>query len=51
MSCYRILIVEDDLLVANDLETTLSRAGHEVVGIADNYKDALELAARQADRH
>ncbi len=36
MSTCRILIVEDDLLVANDLEISLRRAGHEVVGMADD---------------
>ena len=40
----RILIVEDDLLVASEMEATLCDAGFEVVGIATTGKEALQLA-------
>ncbi|HVP96779.1 response regulator [Methanoregula sp.] len=40
----RILIVEDELIVAEDLSTTLSSLGHEVVGIAGSGERAIELA-------
>ena len=39
----RILIVEDELLVALDAEATLQDAGHEVVGIAASAPQALAL--------
>lgn len=38
----RVLIVDDELLVAQLLETTLRLAGHNVVGIAGSIKRALE---------
>lgn len=37
----RVLIVEDEALIALDLERRLQRAGYEVVGVADNADDAL----------
>lgn len=40
----RILIVEDDLLVASQMETALDVAGFDVVGLAASGKDALDLA-------
>ncbi len=42
----RILIVEDELLIAIDVEETLSEEGHQVVGIARESKTALGLAQR-----
>lgn len=39
-----ILVVEDEMLVALDLEHILSSAGHHVVGIAPDMETALELA-------
>lgn len=38
----RILIVDDELLIAQLLETTLRLAGHDVVGIVGSIKRALE---------
>jgi CheY-like chemotaxis protein len=43
----RILIVEDELLVAMDAEATLCDAGHQVVGIAASGHDALRLASSE----
>jgi len=40
----RVLIVEDEFFVALDLETTLRKAGFEVVGVANNAADAVRLA-------
>lgn len=48
MNRGRILIVEDEALVAADLEDSLSRLGFEVVGIADNASDALRITQRDA---
>ena len=42
----RILIVEDELVIAIDLEETLSEEGHQVAGIARESKTALGLAQR-----
>jgi len=39
----RILIVEDDLLVASEIEATLRDAGFEIAGIAATGKEALQL--------
>jgi CheY-like chemotaxis protein len=40
----RILIVEDEALLAMELEALLSEAGHEVVGWATSAAEALQLA-------
>lgn len=47
-ACARVLIVEDEALIALDLERRLRRAGHRVVGIADNRDDAVALAGSEA---
>lgn len=41
----RILVVEDDSLIAMMLEDMLSELGYEVSGIAPGLDDALDLAA------
>jgi two-component system, response regulator PdtaR len=43
----RILIVEDDYLVASETESALIRAGLEVAGIASSGDEALKLAAAE----
>lgn len=46
----RILIVEDEFIVAHDLQMILQRASYEVVGIADSVKNArLILDENQVD--
>lgn len=40
----RILIVEDELLVASDLEARLTQMGHQVLGIATTGEEAIALA-------
>ena len=40
-----ILIVEDEILIARDLATTVETFGHVVVGMADSGPEALALAA------
>lgn len=37
----RVLIVEDEFLLAMDVTEMVERLGHEVVGSAGNYRDAL----------
>jgi CheY-like chemotaxis protein len=43
-SDVRVLIVEDESLIAVDIEAALLADGHQVVGIATNEQEALELA-------
>ena len=38
-----ILIVEDEFIVADDLQITLQNAGYSVVGIADNVETARDM--------
>ncbi|MCG7393319.1 response regulator [Microvirga sp. ACRRW] len=40
----RILIVEDEFLIALELESLLQDAGHDVVGIAASSEEALSLS-------
>ena len=42
----RILIVEDELLIAIHVETSLSEEGHQIVGIARGSETALALGRR-----
>ncbi|HVU98461.1 MAG TPA: sigma-54 dependent transcriptional regulator [Puia sp.] len=37
-----ILVVEDELVVANDIRLTLERAGYTVIGIARSFHSAME---------
>jgi len=41
---FRVLIVEDEMLVAMNIEDMLADIGHEVVGIANRLDAGLELA-------
>lgn len=43
----RVLIVEDELIVADDLEWKLSQIGYEVVGMATSGDEALTLAIQK----
>ena len=45
MAAQRLLVVEDELLVALDIESILSDAGLIVIGPASNAAEALELIA------
>lgn len=47
MSQPRVLIVEDELITALDLEETLQRLGYAVVGVADTGPLALALATQE----
>src|SRR5713226_8654126 len=42
-SCRRILIVEDDYLVALQFENALTEAGYDVVDIASTAEEAVQL--------
>ncbi|WP_417309221.1 response regulator [Devosia sp.] len=47
MSC-RVLVVEDEIFVATELESILEDMGHEPIGIAADSRSALELG-KQAE--
>ena len=47
MNSLKILVIEDELLIANDIKATLERAGHYVVGIARNPAEAFKLVKQQ----
>jgi DNA-directed RNA polymerase specialized sigma24 family protein/CheY-like chemotaxis protein len=42
----RVLIIEDEPLIAMDIENMVAEIGHEVVGIATTRSEATELAAK-----
>ena len=42
----RILVVEDEALIAHEIETRLRAAGLEVPGVTDTGEDAVELAGK-----
>ncbi|MDB5527207.1 MAG: response regulator [Devosia sp.] len=41
---YRILVVEDEIFVAAEIEQVIAELGHEPVGIAADRRSALSLA-------
>ena len=43
----RILIIEDEPIIAMDLETILEDLGHQVVGVARAHRQAVALAAER----
>lgn len=43
----RFLIVDDELLIAQDLSAQIQRLGHQVVGIASSADKAIALAGQQ----
>jgi len=46
-SRFRILIVEDDFLVASQVEMALSDAGFDVIGVAVSAEEAVARARRE----
>jgi DNA-binding NarL/FixJ family response regulator len=46
----RILVVEDDFLVAMQMESALTEAGFEVAGVAASGEDAIALALSERPR-
>ncbi|TCT10651.1 response regulator receiver domain-containing protein [Tepidamorphus gemmatus] len=43
----RVLVVEDEFLIAMEVESLLTEAGHEVVGPVADIEEALGLIAKQ----
>ena len=46
----RILIIEDEPVIALDIATTVERSGHTVVGFATTHKEAVQLARVSTSR-
>ena len=44
MSSSRILIVEDEGIIAKDIQNTLNRSGYSVIGIASSGEEAIKKA-------
>lgn len=44
---FNILIVEDEILIADTIKRYLSKKGYNIVGIAISFEEALELLAAQ----
>lgn len=42
MRAYRVLIVEDEVLIADTIERYVARRGYEVVGTATSYEEAVD---------
>jgi CheY-like chemotaxis protein len=42
-----VLIIEDEPLIAMDLEGIMEQLGHNVVGVARTHREAIELASGQ----
>ncbi|WP_245949196.1 LytR/AlgR family response regulator transcription factor [Lutibacter citreus] len=49
ISKVKLLIVEDEILLANDIANKLSDNNYHIVGIADTAKKALEILAKNHD--
>lgn len=47
MTRPRLLIVEDEIIIALDLKAQLQRLGYDVIGLAANGDEALQLAEAQ----
>jgi DNA-binding LytR/AlgR family response regulator len=47
MEPLNILIVEDDVITANDIRETLEKAGHHITAIARTYQEAISALKRQ----
>jgi len=43
----RVLIIEDEMIIALDLKGVVEQLGHQVVGVAATKGDAVKLAARE----
>lgn len=43
----RIMVIEDELIIAMDLKGIVQAMGHEVTGVARTHSAAIELAAQQ----
>ena len=42
----RVMIIEDEAIIAMDLQTAVSEMGHEVTGVARTHREAVALASK-----
>ena len=47
MDMLKVLIVEDEVITANDIKETLEKAGHQVTAMTRNCKEAMAAVKRQ----
>lgn len=47
MTFARVLVVEDEVVVAMDLQATLTELGYDVVGVAESAAEAIFMAGRE----
>ena len=47
MANFKILIVEDELIVAKDIQHNLERLGYDVIGIASEMEESLQLVGEK----
>src|SRR3954464_1158463 len=45
MEKYKVLIVEDELIIAEDIKDILEHASYEVIGMAASGKEAIQLVS------
>lgn len=43
MTSTKVLIVEDDFIIAKDIQVTLSKLGYKIVGVAHDSEKALDM--------
>lgn len=48
MTSVKILVIEDELIIAEDMRMMLESLGYDVVGIALDYSEAMELLERSS---
>ena len=48
MGGIKILIVEDELIIAEDMSSKLEQLGYDVIGIAINFDEAIELIEEES---
>jgi len=51
MSALRILVVEDEMMIAMMIEDMLEDLGHEVVGVAQSLNSAMAMAEDKAGQY
>jgi DNA-binding LytR/AlgR family response regulator len=47
MEKLKILIVEDELITAADIQETLEKAGHQIIAVARDFKEAMAAVKHQ----
>lgn len=45
----RVLIIEDEFLIAADMESMLDECGHDCIGIADDFESARQFSEQRPE--